>query len=507
MRQDMSLIYWNWMFIACGDNEKEVFAKDTSTEIVEDTAQEEQEQYFSSTTQSEQTYSLVYDRAETQMNPLKGFLTSYRWGSPTIDMPHQLEFAYISLASLIQDEGVYTFESGLEPYLQDSESRGHHTIVRVYIDYPNLQSGLPEYLSSAVSCSPYTEYGGGCAPNYQDPMLQSAIINFIKEFGARYDGDTRLAFVQLGLLGFWGEWHTYPHTDWFASDIFQQEVIETFDDVFQKTPLQIRIPVQDTSERVMGFHDDSFAYSTLGDIEWFFWSKMLAAGTELHWEHSPMGGEVFPGLQETLFSEDYLLGEYSQDFATCISQTHATYMINYKAFHEYTPEQQEQAKEISMAMGYEYTIEKMHMEIHGLRGSNIDMQLTISVRNSGIAPFYYPLTLSLWSQQGEKWIVEEHLEDLLPSAQSHDYSILLEDVPSTFIDSMLFVRLESEMIQTSQKIRFANIEDVEGQIPIAFDFSCHHEEETYMLGEKYNEYCFCDVDGVFRTAEGADCLE
>ena len=39
---------------------------------------------------------------------------------------------------------------------------------------------------------------------------------------ARYDGDPRIGFVQLGLLGFWGEWHTYPYdgyahpwvTDW-----------------------------------------------------------------------------------------------------------------------------------------------------------------------------------------------------------------------------------------------------------------------------------------------------
>jgi len=37
----------------------------------------------------------------------------------------------------------------------------------------------------------------------------------------RYDGDTRIGYIQLGLLGFWGEWHTWtgdPSTDTWIPD-------------------------------------------------------------------------------------------------------------------------------------------------------------------------------------------------------------------------------------------------------------------------------------------------
>ena len=59
------------------------------------------------------------------------------------------------------------------------------------------------------------------------------------------------------MLGFWGEWHTYPHTDWFADDTFQQDVITAFDQAFDVTPIQLRLPYQDSPQRSIGFHDDS----------------------------------------------------------------------------------------------------------------------------------------------------------------------------------------------------------------------------------------------------------
>ena len=50
--------------------------------------------------------------------------------------------------------------------------------------------------------------GGGVSPDYSEPMLLRALEQFVTALGARYDGDSRIAFITLGLLGFWGEFHS-----------------------------------------------------------------------------------------------------------------------------------------------------------------------------------------------------------------------------------------------------------------------------------------------------------
>ena len=113
----------------------------------------------------------------------------------------------------------------------------------MFIDYPNLSSGLPGYLSGIVNVI-LTRITAGAAHPTTPCQLQAAILDFIAAFGAAYDGDPRIAFVQWGLLGFWGEWHTYPHTDWFADDAFQQAVIAAFDDAFETTLFRYAIPLK-----------------------------------------------------------------------------------------------------------------------------------------------------------------------------------------------------------------------------------------------------------------------
>jgi hypothetical protein len=50
----------------------------------------------------------------------------------------------------------------------------------------------------------YDEFlGGGHTPDYGHFPLVTALENFVKALGEKYDGDNRIAFLHLGLLGFW----------------------------------------------------------------------------------------------------------------------------------------------------------------------------------------------------------------------------------------------------------------------------------------------------------------
>ncbi|MDP6934129.1 MAG: hypothetical protein QGG40_14485, partial [Myxococcota bacterium] len=285
-----------------------------------------------SSASAEQTLSeLTWDRSRTADNALKGFLTSYLWAEPSSDLPDQLEFLYLPMKDLWDETGA-TLETGLEPYLEAAAGRDHHTVIRVYIDYPAKESGLPDYLAETVSCQTYDDYGGGCSPDYEDEDLLAAMTGLIEAMGAAYDGDTRVGFVQVGLLGFWGEWHTYPNTDWFPGEELQDTILAAFETAFPTTHTQVRRPAASSLERRIGFHDDSFAYSTIGETSWFFWTEIEAEGGADRWQEVPIGGELRPELQSGIFGDDYTTGEYAQDLDECIDQTHASYLLNYTGF-------------------------------------------------------------------------------------------------------------------------------------------------------------------------------
>ena len=136
-------------------------------------------------------------------------------------------------------------------------------------DLPRKPSGVPEYLVAAgVKMRAWTNTNTqplppalDHTPDYEDPRLREALKNFIAALGARYDGDPRLGFITAGLLGTWGEWHCYPHTEWFASKTVQAEVMDAYEAAFKKTPVLLRSPSGDNDparasngRRNLGYH-------------------------------------------------------------------------------------------------------------------------------------------------------------------------------------------------------------------------------------------------------------
>ena len=60
----------------------------------------------------------------------------------------------------------------------------------------------------------YTELSGDrIEPDYGDPIYLEKLENFMKEFGARYNSDPRVDFVDIGTFGTWGEGHTVIGTE------------------------------------------------------------------------------------------------------------------------------------------------------------------------------------------------------------------------------------------------------------------------------------------------------
>lgn len=341
---------------------------------------------------------LVYDDGVplTDFNPLKGFVGSPAWGLDT-DFPHSMEFHYFPVRAVMTASNTFDWAT-LDALLDATAGRGNQSVIRPYLDYPNKETGVPQFLiDGGLEFDTYTDHGGGRSPDYDDADLLQAINDFVTAFGARYDGDPRLAFVQLGIFGFWGEWHTYPYESWEMSDENRVALLATYLSAFTTTKLQLRRPGNgEASQRTkLGYHDDSFCHSTI-DItdteDWFFLTLLTSAGLENQWQHNVIGGELRPGLQSTIFGPDYTVSKFQQDWDSTVSAVHPTYMINSYAFtgRGYAETQMDAALTAHRQLGYE-------LHISEVRFSSVDDTVVTDVRlqNRGLAPFYYDWQVEL----------------------------------------------------------------------------------------------------------------
>ena len=223
-------------------------------------------------------------------NPLKG-LVPYA-GDWRDRFPHSMEFSYLPLSALVIGHAKYDW-TPMENLLDGIAARGHQAVFRIYLEYPGKSDGIPAFLvkeglkvfryqNTNTQPFPPTE---SLTPDYQDLSLRKTLIAFIAALGRKYDGDPRIGFITAGLLGTWGEWHDYPRNELFADKAVQREVLDAYEAAFKTTRILVRYPAGENhavqtanTARRLGYHDDSFAWSTLEtgkkEDSWFFLSLL-----------------------------------------------------------------------------------------------------------------------------------------------------------------------------------------------------------------------------------------
>ena len=364
-------------------------------------------------------------------NPLQGFVP---YAGQYNALPYSMEWFYLPVNAVVKGDGNYDW-SAFDAQLNAIASRGHQAVFRLYLDYPGRPSGVPKYLLDAgLATHSYTDYGNqgvSVSPDYDDPRLAQALDTFIAGFGARYDGDPRIGFIELGLLGFWGEWHTYPHDgyaapeNWWASATAQERVLQAYTAAFTRTKLQVRYPAAANSSMNVGYHDDSFAAATLPGTGWSFVDKLQQFGAVDKWLTQPIGGELRPELQSCVFDVPDPCPEVAdpaqKDFAGSVAATHASWLLNQYAFDPtYAGDAQANAAAASRSLGYQFQATGFSLA-RGTQKGQSDLSMTI--RNIGTAPFYYdwPVQVAALSADGKIsriWATSWKLTALKPGMSS-----------------------------------------------------------------------------------------
>ncbi|MHB1035927.1 MAG: DUF4832 domain-containing protein [Pirellulales bacterium] len=403
-------------------------------------------------------------------NPLKGFVPYAGQGR---DFPHSLEFGYLSLASMMTGPTTFNW-APLERLLDGIASRGCQGVFRVYMEYPRKPSGVPEYLVQAgVKMRVWTNTNTqplppalDRTPDYEDPRLRAALTHFIAALGARYDGDPRIGFITAGLLGTWGEWHCYPHSEWFASKTVQAEVMDAYAAAFRKTPVLLRYPAGDddyahapNGRRSFGYHDDSFAWATLDtgrkNEDWFYLALLRKAGPAAmeRWRTAPIGGEIRPELWPCLWKKGGC--KEGQDFARCVRETHATWLMESSTARPLTPEERERALAAARSLGYELQIVKATAALKGRA-----LQVSVTITNRGVAPFYagWPVRLLAVGSTGVESVAELPfaLKTLLP-ASTDTQSVTLDLAKFASGETKLLLGIPNPL-NGGKPFRFANVD-------------------------------------------------
>jgi hypothetical protein len=335
---------------------------------------------------------LNYDKSKAPVdNPLKGFMPYMNQGL-TNKFPYSMEWFYLMLSDIMDGANSFTFDKSLEVKLAKTASHGKQAVFRIYLDYPNKGHGVPEFLiKNGHKLIPYknndADNKGGLSPDYNDENLIKAMEVSIAAMGKKYDGDPRIGFITIGYLGHWGEWHTYPNTKLMAKRDVQLRILKAFFNAFKKTKYHLRYPNKGEMSMPCGFHDDSFAYSTLKEKKksWHFMAQMEQGKATDTWEKQPIGGEIYPPLQKNIW--DKTLPPKAQNFSECVKESHCTWLINNAIFRgKWDTGKKAKALLASKIMGYELYVSTYKVN-NGM--------LTIKIENRGVAPFYYKWSVEL----------------------------------------------------------------------------------------------------------------
>ncbi len=411
-------------------------------------------------------------------NPLKGLVP---YVGQAKAFPHSLEFQYFPLKDLMT--GPHTFDwQPLERVITNVTARGCQLVFRAYLEYPGKPNAVPPFLTEAgVKITEWmtdnTYRGRSFTPDYGDPRLRAALTNFIAALGARYDGDPRLGCITAGLLGSWGEWHTHPRRDLWASKAVQAEVMSAYEAAFKKTPVLVRYPSGEGERdyaanhtRRLGYHDDSFVWATLPTGKqsdgWFFMVRMQRAGPQAltRWQTQPIGGEVRPETWDKLWDVPSSAPP-GQEFLRCVEATHATWLMDSSIVRKLTPEQRERAIAGARRLGYEFHITEAAVQVVG--GAVL---VHAMVENKGVAPFYadWPAELGVLDATGDvikTWQPGWKLSALLPGEKrAWDFRADLAALPAG--NYRLLVHVPNPL-PNGRPLRFANREaDLPGWVTL-----------------------------------------
>ncbi len=387
--------------------------------------------------QTSQDITFIIKQGVTpETNPFIG-LIPWATGLPYKDLKPALAFALIYWRDIEPLEGQFDFNKFEESiHLDYCRKNGIKLVLRVIMDYPSDQkvSQLPQWLYDDIQ-GDGTWYQSasdryGFSPDYGNPDLIAAHQNLIAKLGERYNRDPAVAFIQLGSLGHYGEWHVSSQVGDMPEPETVSGYIEHYRKAFPDKVLLFRRPVNQMNEKSDGLFNDMIGDQSQTDrwLNWIYSDEDPADDMKSvpeFWKYGPSGGEFAFGDPYRYLKNDVMAETLRQ-----IEASH-TSMIGPATPTQLTdPEVRSNANELLAKMGYHFQILSATFPRFSKPGSEI--QLRQSWLNTGNSPIYYswPVRVQLLNSAGQvvfSEILEDDIRTWLPGEIKVESKVKLPD--------------------------------------------------------------------------------
>ncbi len=368
---------------------------------------------------------------EAFANPMKGFRGQrYMLGGDPAYSPYITTIReYVPWSSIEKNASstaadivAYTNE-----HFGDLAAKNVRLIPRVYLEWPssdkkNNRRYWPDDLQEG---------------DYWSDEFNARAVNLIRKMAEAWDNDPRIAGVEMGIYGYWGEHHLYGNPEGKPTSIpaeTQKLLGDAFSRYFKNKKVMIRYP-RTFADYDFGCHLDSFGLGNAKDDA----TNLLRFRPDA-WKTQMIGGEVAydwgdyrttvgDGPTDTV--SDPAHWKYLIDWIRTLHTSSLGWVASYNAVK---PETAEGAAQMQKVFGYRYIVESFSYTAKVTKDLSFACEITL--RNDGSAPFYYdwPLTLNLLDPDTLEPVYKQafdfDLRTLLPGdqydADTHAYTVAPE---------------------------------------------------------------------------------
>ncbi len=311
------------------------------------------------------------------------------------------------------------------PYIVWMEEYNGGYAKNTYTDHPDDLNGW-HWPSDFPKVSHSNDNDTPSSGGYFDPAFPERITKLIKKLGEAWDNDPRVAYIEMGIIGEWGEHHDPCITNiwkpihqeyhvanrtWIPG--IEKVLGDAFTEAFKNKKVMVRY-AYDFQDYEFGNYWDSFAIDEEEDRGY---NSILNLQPD-RWKSQPMGGEITWG-----WGSLYNAGYRSLEDCVANSSTRSLIINQIRSLHTNhlggvtwanfkNQEFLNNISQIQKILGYRFIIKTFNYPTLIKKGSPFDV--SFSVVNKGSSPFYYdwPVEISLLDSKTHEIVWTKVLEDI-----------------------------------------------------------------------------------------------
>jgi hypothetical protein len=341
---------------------------------------------------------------EILANPGMGWETFHRTSRQDKNLPawlpstvHYLRWGWAE----VEPQPGQVDETMLNRVLKESRDAGQKLAFRVMccsttLGHPYHPSWLKDVGGKELQAD-YEGRGPFPIPDMDDPIVLQRHLDLIRRLGQRYDGHPDIDHVDLGSVGWWGEWHlSGSKTCKLPTLENRKKIVDAYLAAFKKTPLVMLVGGGELLTYATQ-HGAGWRADCLGDMGGFSknWCHMRKgypvwirqSGIQDTWKATPVAWESCWDMRKWV-AEGWPL-RYIFNYALAL---HGSYLNNKSAPLPEGENVRPEVERFLRRLGYRLVLKQLQHPRESQAGQ--ELRLTMKWQNLGSAPCYRPYRLA-----------------------------------------------------------------------------------------------------------------